>query len=69
MYSRVQEIVAAMTPGPDKTVPVFVCHGDSDPLVKYNWAQRTVQAIEDMGWKVDFHTYKYALPFKTQMHS
>lgn len=35
-------------------------HGDKDPLVKYAWGWRTAEALRDLGYKVDFHTYKYA---------
>ena len=63
MHSRAKEIVAATAPAPapDKTVPVFMGHGNSDPLVKYNWALLTAQTIQDMGWKVDLHMYKHVL--------
>ena len=33
-------------------------HGDSDPLVQYQWGVQTEKALTEMGWKVDFRTYK-----------
>lgn len=44
--------------GPNTDVPFFMGHGDSDPLVKYTWGQRTAEALQGFGWKVDFRTYK-----------
>ena len=33
-------------------------HGDADPVVKYQWGQRTAQQLKDWGWNVDFRTYR-----------
>jgi len=33
-------------------------HGDSDPLVQYQWGQKTAQKLQEWGWNVDFQTYK-----------
>ena len=57
MHDRIKDVIAETTPAPDKAVPIFMGHGDSDPLVKYAWGQKTAQVIQEMGWKVDFRTY------------
>jgi len=33
-------------------------HGDSDPIVQYQWGKRTAEKLQQWGWNVDFHTYK-----------
>ena len=33
-------------------------HGDVDPMVKYEWGSETSKILKEMGWKVDFRTYK-----------
>ena len=33
-------------------------HGDSDPLVQYQWGVDTAEELTKMGWKVDLRTYK-----------
>lgn len=33
-------------------------HGDADPLVKYEWGVDTSKVLREMGWTVDFRTYK-----------
>ena len=43
----------------NKNVPIFMGHGDSDPLVKHEWGQDTAKALRELGFKsVDFRTYK-----------
>lgn len=44
---------------PNKDTPVYMGHGDSDPLVKYEWGQRTAWTLKELGFKVDFKTYRY----------
>ena len=56
MGNKIKSLIA--TANPNKDTPVFMGHGDSDPLVKYDWGKQTAKALEDMGWKVDFRTYK-----------
>ena len=53
--------VASLAPAgnPNGNVPVFMGHGDADPLVRYAWGERTAEALRGMGRKVDFRTYKY----------
>ena len=33
-------------------------HGDADPMVKHEWGLETANTLKEMGWKVDFRTYK-----------
>jgi len=42
----------------NKDTPVFMGHGDVDPMVKHEWGVETVKTLAEMGWKVDFKTYK-----------
>ena len=43
----------------NKEAPVFMGHGDSDPLIKIAWGVATAEKIRELGWEVDFKTYKY----------
>lgn len=45
------------SPIPNQDTPIFMGHGDSDPLVKYEWGQGTAQGLKELGFKVDFRTY------------
>lgn len=43
---------------PNNDTPIFMGHGDMDPLVKPEWGLQTAERLKAMGWKVDLHTYK-----------
>ncbi|KAL8926266.1 MAG: hypothetical protein Q9172_001860 [Xanthocarpia lactea] len=42
----------------NSSTPIFMGHGDLDPLVKLEWGQRTAEALKGLGWKVDLRVYK-----------
>ena len=44
--------------GANLKTPIFMGHGDSDPLVLYNWGQRSSEAVRELGYQVDFRTYE-----------
>ena len=48
----------ATTEASNKETPVFMGHGDSDPLVQYQWGVETADELKKIGWKVDLRTYK-----------
>ena len=50
---------AADAKGANLKTPFFMGHGDSDPLVRYVWGQKTAEAIRKLGHQVDFKTYEY----------
>ncbi|CAD0084829.1 unnamed protein product [Aureobasidium vineae] len=43
---------------PNKQTPIFMGHGDADPVVRYEWGQATAKTLQEWGWNVDFKTYK-----------
>ncbi|KAI4839198.1 Phospholipase/carboxylesterase [Aureobasidium sp. EXF-8845] len=43
---------------PNKQTPIFMGHGDADPVVRYEWGQGTAKVLQEWGWNVDFKTYK-----------
>ncbi|KAG9946802.1 Phospholipase/carboxylesterase, partial [Aureobasidium melanogenum] len=43
---------------PNKQTPIFMGHGDVDPVVQYAWGQATAKTLQEWGWNVDFKTYK-----------
>jgi len=38
--------------------PIFMGHGDSDPLVKPEWAEQTSKILKDWGYKVNLKMYR-----------
>ncbi|MCJ1311238.1 hypothetical protein MMC25_004909 [Agyrium rufum] len=59
-YMLLHDRIKNFLPDPvsNQDTPVFMGHGDSDPLVKYAWGQRTAKVLGEMGFKVDFRTYE-----------
>lgn len=33
-------------------------HGDSDPVVRYDWGKATAAQLKEWGWNVDLHSYR-----------
>ena len=42
---------------PNKQTPVFMGHGDADPLVKYEFGKKSAELMREMGMSVQFMTY------------
>ena len=59
-YLLLQGKVKEMVPSdaPNQKTPVFMGHGDADPLVKVQWGQATAQKLRDFGYEVDLKTYR-----------
>lgn len=59
-YLLLQGKVRDLVPkdSPNKDTPIFMGHGDADPVVKYPWGQKTAEQLKEWGWSVDFKTYK-----------
>ena len=43
---------------PNKDTPIFMGHGDRDPLVLPAWGQETRDVLVKEGWKVDLKMYR-----------
>lgn len=56
LREKLQNLVPAESP--NKATPIFMGHGDSDPVVKYQWGQMTASTLKEWGWSVDFKTYR-----------
>lgn len=56
LHDRIHDY--ACTTQANKDTPIFLGHGDADPLVRYAWGQQTAQLLRQLGWTVDLHTYK-----------
>lgn len=53
--SRLKSLMPASNPNGE--VPIFMGHGEADPLVKCEYGRRTAKAIEELGRKVRLVTY------------
>lgn len=43
---------------PNKKTPIFMGHGDADQVVAHKYGEMSAKALTDLGYKVDFRTYK-----------
>jgi predicted esterase len=58
-YLLLKDKLQSMVPAesPNKDTPIFMGHGDADPVVRYPWGQMTADKLKEWGWSVDFKTY------------
>lgn len=63
LHDKIKDYVTSESA--NKDTPVFMGHGDVDPLVKHEWGSETAKVLKEMGWTVDFRTYKgvFSMPF------
>ena len=56
LHNKIRDYVTSESS--NKDTPIFMGHGDVDPMVKYAWGVETKTKLTEMGWAVDFNTYK-----------
>lgn len=56
MHDKIKEFVPPESP--NKDTPIFMGHGDADPLVRHELGLQTANTLKEMGWTVNFNTYK-----------
>lgn len=59
LQGKIRDMVPAESP--NKDTPIFMGHGDADPVVKYAWGLATAKTLKDWDWDVTFKTY-HGLP-------
>lgn len=42
----------------NQATPIFMGHGEADPLVKCQWGQATAEKLKSWGYDVDWRTYR-----------
>ncbi|CBX93256.1 hypothetical protein IAQ61_008969 [Plenodomus lingam] len=59
-YLILRQTIKDMIPtdNPNQNVPIFMAHGDADPVVAHKWGKLSAEELEKHGFKVDFRTYK-----------
>ncbi|RDL40986.1 uncharacterized protein BP5553_00965 [Venustampulla echinocandica] len=56
LHNKIKDFVEKGNP--NKDTPIFMGHGDSDPLVIPEWGNMTAEILRKDGWKVDLKMYK-----------
>ncbi|MEO8487583.1 MAG: alpha/beta fold hydrolase [Betaproteobacteria bacterium] len=49
---------AAEASSANRDVPILMAHGTEDPVIRYAWAEASRRALEENGWKVEWHAYR-----------
>jgi predicted esterase len=44
---------------PNQKTPFFLGHGHEDPVVRYEFGKMTHEHLKNMGFDVEFHSYRY----------
>ncbi len=57
LHGKIRDLIPKDT-NPNQDTPVFMGHGDEDPLVRYDWGVMTAEKLRDWGYNVDFRTYE-----------
>ncbi|OMH80061.1 Acyl-protein thioesterase 1 [Zancudomyces culisetae] len=50
--------ISTMVTETSKAVPIFAGHGTADPVVRYEYGTKSVDALKKLGYNVDFKSYR-----------
>lgn len=54
-----EQLEAEATPA-GRQPPIFIAHGDHDPVVPYAWGEGSAQGLQARGYQVEWHRYAMA---------
>jgi len=57
-YLVAADRVAAEASAANRDVPIFMAHGDSDPMIRPEWGEASRRALEGAGYRVEWHSYR-----------
>jgi len=57
-YLPLHKKIFTMASDANKNTPIFLCHGDIDAVVKYQFGQASAKALTNKGYKTEFNTYQ-----------
>ncbi|KAG0873070.1 hypothetical protein G6F35_006866 [Rhizopus arrhizus] len=50
--------IATMASEANKQTPILMCHGDEDPVVKYEYGKASAEQLQSLNYNVTFKTYR-----------
>jgi phospholipase/carboxylesterase len=56
-YLIAPDALAVDASAANRGVPVFMAHGSSDPIVRFQWGEASKRLLEAAGYDVEWHTY------------
>lgn len=57
LQRKIKELAPANSP--NQKTPIFMGHGDADQVVAHKFGKMSAEALSEMGYDVNFNTYKY----------
>jgi phospholipase/carboxylesterase len=57
-YLIAPDRLAAEASAASRTVPIFMAHGNADPVVRFEWGQASQAALAAAGYRVEWHSYR-----------
>ena len=57
-YLAIPQKLAAEAHEANRAIPIFMAHGTADPTIRLEWADTSRKAIEALGYKVEWRTYR-----------
>ena len=61
LSENIEDFMPKNSPNQIGKTPIFLGHGDSDPIVKPELAQLTYDTLSKLGWNADLNIYKYVV--------
>lgn len=59
LHKKLKDFVPSDSP--NKDTPIFMGHGDRDPIVSPQKGQKSAEVLKEGGWKVDLKMYRYVV--------
>jgi len=56
LQNKIKELIPVENP--NQNTPIFMGHGDADPVVAHKYGKLSADALTSHGYKVDFRTYE-----------
>jgi predicted esterase len=60
LHDKVKELIPEGSP--NQETPIFMGHGDSDPLVRPDWGRMTAKVLRELGFGVVLKMYRLVFP-------
>ena len=57
-YLIAPDRLGAESTAANHTVPIFMAHGTADPVVRFEWGERSKRMLGEAGYQVEWHSYR-----------
>lgn len=57
-YLIAPDRLGAESAAASRAVPIFMAHGTADPVVRFEWGERSKRMLEEASYSVEWHSYR-----------